>query len=336
MNSLSEVLDWLRSFDVERALGLRPSWPRVAVELEPRQLSAVRLKAKRRGTPLLEGQDVRELSEPGVPPTMFDQTVKPGQELADRVRESLEALGVRPGRVSLLLPDNLAKISLVTLPERPSSYKQLLEIIRFKMHRALPFRFSEATLTFQLLPGEGQGLSLLVALMRRALVERYEQVMEAVGTRPGLIDVCTPSLFNLCRERIDAAGSDGDVALLNCTGSYFSLVVVRKGKIIFFRCKSYTLGEQHSAAGNGMLTREVANSFSYYEEKLGGEGIGTMLVRSVTAPFEELSRNLAELGVQRVELVDPLSAVKLAEGTSVDPDTGQRIAPAVGAVVGRG
>ena len=48
-------------------------------------------------------------------------------------------------------------------------------------------------------------------------------------------------------------------ALLNSTADYFSLVIVRGGRPIFFRCKS--LGEEPPAAnGNGVLVREMAGS----------------------------------------------------------------------------
>jgi hypothetical protein len=48
----------------------------------------------------------------------------------------------------------------------------------------------------------------------------------------------------------------------------------------------------------------VANSFSYYEEKLGGRGVGTILLRSVATPVEELQSSLAGLGVERIEPLD--------------------------------
>lgn len=330
------MLDRLRSFDMERALGLRPVWPRVALELDGRAVTLVRIRKRRRGAPLLEAHRVCELAEPAVPSTVFDANGQPGEELGRRLRETFEVAGVRPGRVSVVLPDNLARIALLSLPERPSSRRQLLEIIRFKMHRAVPFRFSEAEVSFQLLPHEGAGTTILVALIRRTLVERYEQVLSGIGARAGLLDLCTPNLINLCRARVDAATADGDVALLNCTTQYFSLVIVRKQRLIFYRCKNHATAGDGSRGANGMLTREVANSFSYYEEKLGGRGIGTILVRSVGPTFEELSESLAGLGVPRVEAIDPLERLSLGEGLAVAPELVQRIAPAVGAVVGRG
>jgi len=334
-NSISDFVERIRGLDVERALGLRPNWPKVAMALDGRELSMVRLKTSRRAAPVLEAFETRELDEAGVPATLSEQNGAPGNGFLASLSSAFEALGSRPGPVSLVLPDNLAKISLLELPERPPNRRQLLEVIRFKMHRAVPFRFSEATLSFQLVPGPGPGVSVLVALMRRELVERYERLLEAAGSKPGLIDLCTPNLLNLCRDRIDAASGQGDVALLNCTSSYFSLIFVRQGRVIFYRCKNYRFGSSQPDALREILARELANSLAYHREKLAGERISTMLVRSVDSTREDLNEILSEMELDSVESIDPTSNLTLPDGVSIDDPLGQRLAPAIGAAVGR-
>jgi Tfp pilus assembly PilM family ATPase len=333
--SLAGVIERIRGFDLERAVGLRAAPPRVALELDRQAFTLVRVKPRRGGKPALEGLQLLPLEEPGVPGTLFDADPLPAEQLGAHFRQMFEGGGVRPGRVSLVLPDNLAKVALLPLPERPASRQQLVEIIRFKVHRAVPFRLSEASLSYQVLPGEGRGVTLLVALMRQALVERYEQALESVGARPGLVDLCTPNLLNLCRARIDAASAAGDVALLNCTQTYFSLMIVRQGRLIFYRCKTWTPGESGAERTNGVLARETASSFAYYQEKLGGQGIGTLLLRSVAAPCEELAGRLTQLGVASVEPIDPTAVVSPGNGMLLDSAIAQRIAPALGAAAGR-
>ena len=255
---------------------------------------------------------------------------------ADRIRDLFEATGTQPGRVSLVLPDNLAKITLLQLPERPASARQLEELVRAKMRRSVPFRLDDARLSYQPLAGPAGEFAVLVVLVRRALVERLEGVLESLGARPGLIDICTPNLINLCREQlVQRSRSDGDAALLNCAGNYFSLVIVRDGRLIFFRCKTFAPAEHQSSGPNGMLVREVSNSFSYYREKLAGEGVRTVLVRTVSEPFEQIAERLGGLGCECVERIDPTAILTLGEDVNLDPERAQRIAPAIGAVAGR-
>lgn len=335
MASLTDMLEQLRGFDLGRAVGLRPPSPDVALELERKSMTLVRLRPKRRRRPTLEAYKIQAVSEAAVPATIFDQDVVPPERLREQLRELYESAATRPGPVSVVLPDNLAKISLVSLPERPPTRKHLEEALRFKVRRSVPFRLRDAALSYQVIPSEGDRMTILVALIRRSLVERYEQALEAIGARPGLIDLCTPSLLNLCRKQLAALAPGGDVALLNCAHNYFSLVIFRGQRLIFFRCKTYSMRAEAPAEVNGMLAREVDYSLSYYEEKLSGEGLGTLLVRSADRPVEEVTRELNGLDVKQVLPIDPEVSSPSENGQQVDPPTAQRIAPALGAAVGR-
>jgi type IV pilus assembly protein PilM len=335
MASLSDMVEQLRGLNLERAIGLRPECPRVALEFERKSISLVRLKTKRRRRPVLESYRVQTLNEPGVPATISDPDLIEQSRLAESLQKLFESCGVRPGKVALVLPDNLAKLSLLTLPERPPSRRQLEEVIRFKTRRGVPFRLADAAMSYQLLPSEGKGLSILVAVIRRALIERYERALESIGARPGVVDLCTPNLLNLCRGKMVASREEGDVAFLNCAGTYFSLAIARRSRLVFFRCKTYSMGNGDPGPINGLLARELGYSLSYYEEKLAGQGIRKLFVRSGEVPFEELSGQLAGLDADHVELIDPVASVESEDGGKVEPALAQRLAPALGAVLGR-
>jgi len=336
MSSISDMIEQLRGLDIERRLGLRPEYPRVALELDRGALTLVRLKAKRRGRPQLETFQVQTLATEQLPRTIADPSLAGLDGLGDSLRQLFETAGVRPGKLTLVLPDNLAKLGLLSLPERPPSRKQLEEVIRFKTRRGVPFKLADAAMSYQVLPSPGKGVSILIALMRRALVERCEEILESVGARPGLVDLCTPNLLNLCRSKIESVADQGDVALLNSAGAYFSLAILRDSRLVFLRCKSYAMGNGSPGPSNGQLARELSYSMSYYEEKLGGQGIGTLFVRSVDEPIEEIGRHLTGLAAENVITIDPVAGLDTEESGSLAPDMAQRIAPALGAALGRG
>jgi hypothetical protein len=334
MESLTSLVDRVRSVSFERALGLRPPYPPVVLELDTDEVRLVRMKRRRGGRMLLEAHGVKPLPPGSIPDSIFQPVTVATTELTTNLRSLFEHTGTRPGRVSLLLPDNLAKISLIQIPEKPGSRRQLDELVRSKMRRAVPFRLEDSRLSYQLLPGEGGGVSVLVVVVRLAVVERLERALESVGARTGLVDICTPNLLNLCRAEMSAEAPDGkDTALLNCTRNYFSLVIVRNQRVIFFRCKTFAHVEE--TGPNGALVREVANSLSYYREKLSGEGIATIFVRSLATPGEEIGVKVRDLGCERVEQLDVAPTIELAEGVNLEPQLARRIAGAIGAAVGR-
>ncbi len=335
MSVLDPILAPFRSLSLKGSTLLRPAVPPVAVEVSADEIVLVRVKRKGGGKIELESAQIRSLATAGPTPIGARPAVATSEELSARLTELFGNGGGRPGRSSLVLPDSLAKVTLLTLPERPSSAKQLDEIVRFKLRKSVPFRLDEAAIAWQVLPGgTGPEATVLVAAMPRAAVEPYERAFAAIGARVGLVTLCTPNLFNLWKGQLAQAPGDGDVALLNCTPSYFSLLIVRAGRLIFYRCKPLVLGEEGMESTDDVVERELSSSLSYYQDKLGGTSVSTVVVRTVSRPFEDLAAVLAGLGVGNVELLDPTRFLSAANGAGIDPLTAQKIAPAVGAASG--
>ncbi len=334
MSTLASITDRIRGSVQEWMPTLRPAYPPVALEIDSREMVLVRLMRKGRGKPSLQAHDVRPMPA-GEPLSMFQPSLGPVAEISGAIQDMLAKTGTKPGKISLVMPDNVAKISLLALPERPPTRKHMNEILRFKLRRSVPFRMDDAVISYQIIPADGKAVNVLVALMHRLVVEQFESAVLAAGARPGLVDLCTPNLLNLCRKEMNDLNRDGhDVALLNCAGSYFSLVIVRSGRIIFFRSKTIRSngGEQ---AEHNVLTRELNHSLAYYQDKLEGAGIHTLLVRAVEG-CEALLPALEKLGFGSIRPVDPAVSLENTSNLRMEPAMAQRLAPAVSAAVGRG
>ncbi len=336
MSLVASLIEPFRRIDLERWALLRASVPPVAVEMDRAEMVLVRLRPRRRGRPVLEAHASRPLPDQLAEGSNLRVSLGEVEETTRKARELFESTGTRPGRVSLVLPDNLARVSLLSFPERPPSRRHLDEMIRFKLRKSVPFRLEEAAISYQVLPSVGAELQVLVALMLRSVVEQFEQVFEAVGARPGRVDLSTLSLYNLCRRDIEkASGRERDVALLNCARGYFSLLIVRGDRPLFYRSKSLSGEDGGAEVPEPVLNRELATSVSYYQEKLGGQGISTTFVRDVTAPPGQRSGSLEAIGLGSVVPVHPAGSLDLPAGRDLDPMAGQRIAPAVGAAARR-
>jgi hypothetical protein len=210
-------------------------------------------------------------------------------------------------------------------------------MLRFKLRRSVPFRLEDAVISSWALPGSGPELNVLVAVMMRSVVEQYEAAFEAAGARPGLIDLCTPSLFNLARTGLGkVVGSGSDAALLNCTRNYFTLMIMRADRVVFFRCKSHAGGDEDDTSGRlSVMARELSSSFSYYSEKLGGAGVGVVCVRAMSPGLDEVVPMLERIGVPAVRAIDAAEALDRSSSRRFEPLEGQRLAPALGAASGR-
>ncbi len=337
MSALEAILTRVKRLDPEVLLEFRPAYPPVAIEIDRGQLTLVRVKRRGRMRPILEAHRVQPAPEHAVGATIFRPNLGSVEEMTGQARELFEKSATKPGKVSLILPDNLAKVSIVSLPERPATRKQLREMLRFKLRRSVPFRLEDAVISSWALPGVGSEMHLLVAVMLRSVVEQYEAAFSAIGARPGLVDLCTPSLFNLVRPDLEKAVAEGsDTALLNSTRNYFTLMIVRADRVVFFRCKTYAAGEEEDPSGRlAVMGRELTSSLSYYEQKLSGAGIGTVFVRAVSPGPDDVVPVLDRIGVSSVRTIDPAAALEPGAGPRFAPEDGQRLAPALGAASGR-
>lgn len=335
MSGVSNLVERLRSSTIDRLPALRPAYPPVALEIGHSEIVLVRLKKRGRGKPELVAHRSVPMPEDARATSIFRPTLGSTAEIVQSVRRLLDDTGTKPGRLSIVLPDNLAKVSILHLPEAPGSRKQLDEIVRFKLRRAIPFRLEEARITYQAIPGAARGIDILVVVMRRFAVEQYESIATSVGARAGLVDLSTPNILNLARSRVAAMNGDGgDVAVLNCAAGYFTLVIVRGGRVIFFRSKSLPDDLEGNAA-HDLLGREIAHSLAYYRDKLEGKSLERAVIRSATIAPEIIEATLTDAGFSQIELLDPSTSLQLADGVRLDPGVAQRIAPSIGAAAGR-
>jgi hypothetical protein len=314
-------------------------YPPTAFEIGGSELTAVRLRRDRTGRRLL-GYGIAPLEMPG-PGHASPASVLKGDghgTLKTAVERAAESAGIRSGKASLILPDSLARVWLLQLPEIPRGHQPMLELIRWKIKRSVAFRIEDAVISWQILsrPAGTEPAVVLVGLLQGPVVHGYEKVFAAAGFKIGLVDLCSFNLFNAYRQTIEKDGLDEpDFALLNATEAYFTLMIFRRGNLIFYRCKTHSDGEGAAPAERERtFRRELATSLSYYTEKLKGLALAKTYARVVDTALVSWRETVDSLGFGQVETIDPGKIVKLPD--EMDPRTAADLAPALGAAIGRG
>jgi hypothetical protein len=316
-------------------------YPATAIEIAPDAVAAVRLRSDRSGKSLagygivpLSVSPTEVATGPHVAPHL-----KPGSaaELKRAISEAILSAGIRPGKASLLIPDSLARVWLLQLPELPRGGAAMVEMIRWKIKRGVTTRVEDNVISWQILarPSGNDPAVVLVGLVPRALVAEYEGLLASVGLKVGLVDIASFNLFNAYRPAIGANGGPaGDFAFINATESYFTLMLFRKSELVFYRCKSHAEGEAGRPEERARtFRRELATSLSYYTEKLKGVRIERTFVRIADPALEDAGPVLDSLGFGRIEAIDPSKIANLPG--EIHESTARYLATAMGAASGR-
>jgi len=324
--------------------GGRVNWPHVAFEVGGPEIVLARLTKDADRKWGLTSFDVAPMPEGVTEGDAFRLTLKAPDRLKSIVAAMLQKEGVKTRTVSLVIPDHLARVSIIPLESLPRSRRDLAEMLRWKMKKSVPFKVEDAALDYEVMPlnGGNGGFQVLVALIPRHIVAEHEEVFISQGIRPGLVELSSFALVNLYRNVIDhEVPAGGDFMVVNITGSFFTVMIFRAGRILFYRCKAFTADDDGSMEGRRrLLRREVQASLVYYQERLAGTDLARLYVRTtgLAAP-EALSALSVDSMPVAAEPLDvrralPMSGRIDATGDRAD-ELLQKLAPAVGAAVGR-
>ena len=310
--------------------------PSVALQIASRFVSAIAL-GRRGGAPVVAAHAVEALPAGALTATLTGQNVADRPAVVQAVSRVLGQLGGRQRRVALVLPDSVAKVSLVRLDSVPARAQDLDQLIHWHVRKSAPFPIDEAQVTYS--PGaatpEG-GREFVVALARREVVQEYERVCAEAGVHAGIVDIATFSLVNA----VLAAGREvvGDWLLVHLTPDYGSIVILRGQDLIFFRNRAEGSDES--------LPDLVHQTAMYYEDRLAGGGFARVVVAGVgadggptasaTSTLEGMRRQIeAKLGV-KTETVDPQRVARFSDRIAADATLAITIAPLLGALAGAG
>ena len=305
---------------------LRTPPPDVALEINQAQVAAARV-AWRGGQAVITGHASETLPAGAVQPGLSALNVADVPALSQVIARVFAELGARPSRVALVLPDTVAKVSLVKLEQVPAKSADLNEIVKWQVRKTSPFPIEQAVLSLS--PGRrgsDGGSEFVVSFARSEVIHQYEQACAMAGAHAGLVDLSTFSVIN---SILAAPGAPtGDWLLVHVTDSYFSLAVLRDNALLFFR--------NRSDEAEGTLADLMHQTAMYYEDRLNGAGFARVLIAGgsrLPGGTEPVRRAVeARIGIT-VEPVDPRAAAALQDRIAVSPDLLDTLAPLTGVLL---
>jgi type IV pilus assembly protein PilM len=276
--------------------------PEVAVEIASGHVSAARLEM--RGSQPAVSDHASEPLPPGaLVPSLTAANVHDRAAIEATLGRVLDRLG-RPRRIGLVVPDVIAKVSLLRFEKVPPRAQDLDQLVRWQVRKTAPFPIEEGQVTYVSGIVAPDGQDFIVSVARRAVIEEYEGLCAAAGAHAGIVDLATFNVINAVIAGTRAP--DGDWLLVNIAADFASIAIVRGADLIFFRNRG---GE-----GDGTLADLVHQTAMYYEDRLSGGGFTRVILAGggqTPAEMEDVRRSLAGRLSIGVESLDPRSAAAL-------------------------
>jgi type IV pilus assembly protein PilM len=297
-----------------------------AIEIDARRVTAVSISGQG-ASRVLSGHATEPLPAGVVEPALNGTNVHDQAALARAIRAAVERLSPRPRRVALVLPDTVAKVSLLRFDKVPAKPQDLEQLIRWQIRKAAPFKIEEAQLSwFQGVALADGGREFVVMAARRDIIESYERACDAAGVHAGIVDLATMNLVNAV---IVASAPASDWLLVHVAADYATIAVARGRELIFFRNRAMDADEDLAA-----LVHQTA---MYHEDRLGGGAFSRVVMAGGSSRGAEVAdrirRRIEERLGTSVETLDFRAAVALRDRITIAPELIDALAPCVGVIL---
>ena len=294
--------------------------PDLAIEIAADRVAAARI-TWHGSSASVGGYVVEPLPAGAVQPSLVSPNMPDVGAVGKALAQALGKLGGRGRRAALVVPDTVAKVSLIRFEKVPPSPKDLMELVRWQVRKSAPFPIEQSVVSFTpgVKPAEG-GQEFIVSVAREDIVTQYEAACTQAGVRVGLVDLATFSIVNSVLAGNGAP--QGDWLVVHPTSSSATLAVLRGPDVIFFR--------NRAEESEGPLADIVHQTAMYYEDRLKGRGFSRVLLTGGDPSGDALRRALEDRLQVKVEGVDPRAGAALVDRISATPEMLSGLAPLVG------
>ena len=314
--------------------------PDVAVEIASGRVSAASLEM-RGGQPVVAAHATETLPDGALVPGLTAHNIRDRAIVLAALKSVLERVG-RPRRIGLLIPDIVAKVSIVRFEQVPARTQDLEQLVRWQMRKAAPFPIEDAQIAYVQGLQTAEGHEFIVSMAKREIIEEYEGLCAAAGAQAGLVDLSTFNVINAVLAGTGApladpstgsgssrASSREDWLLVNIAADYASIALLRGTNLIFFRSRA--------ADTDGTLADLVHQTAMYYEDRLKGGGFARVILAGAAAAgprqaadIEQVRHSLEERLTATVDTVDPRAAAALTDRIAAAPALLDTLAPLIG------
>jgi Tfp pilus assembly PilM family ATPase len=295
----------------------------VAVEIATRRVTVVALDGGASGR-VIEAYASEPLPEGAVQPALVGVNIADAGTVAGVLSRALDRAGLgSTSRAALIVPDSVARVTLLTFDQVPARTQELEELIRWQVRKATPFPIADATVGHFIAHRADGKTTVAATIARRDVLAQYEAVTSAAGIHAGIVDLASFNVMNAVMGTGEPPA--GDWLLVHLAADATTLAVLRGGELMFYR--------HRPAVDQEPLGALVHQTAMYHEDRLGGGKFEHVWLCGAAASAEAVRAEIAaRLGVP-AEAVDVRPVASFREAVPVTGDVLDALAAPVGVLL---
>lgn len=142
--------------------------------------------------------------EPGVlTVTPLADNVQNSEAITARLERLLPRNGTRKRRqVALVLPDYMARVTVLDFDSFPSASEDQISLVRFRVRKSVPYDIDSAAISYwvQASRGRSKEIDVVVATASLEIVARYEALFRHLNCQPGMVITSALAALSLYKE----------------------------------------------------------------------------------------------------------------------------------------
>jgi Tfp pilus assembly PilM family ATPase len=300
---------------------LTPVPPQVAIEIAAHRITVVEVAGAGGSVTAYAGEG---LPDGVVTPATTGANVTQPDVVRGAIARALERAGLTATRrAALVVPDSVARVSLLSFDQAPARAQDLDQLVHWQLRKSAPFPIEEAVISHFPASADGGRLSVATILTRRDVLAQYEALATGLGIHAGIVDLAS---FNVMNAIMSAAPPDErDQLVVHVAAEATTLAILRGTSLMFYR-------HRHTADDEplGALVHQTA---MYHEDRLGGGGFSRVWLSGAGADGDEARRQISSRTEAPVEIVDVRPAAAVDGLESPSPDVLDALAAPVGVLV---
>lgn len=300
---------------------LAPTPPSTAIEIASHRVTVAGL-TRTGAKPTVSAYASEPLTADAVVPAPSGRNIPEPAPVVDALKRALERTGLRSAsRVALVVPDSVARVTLLTFEKLPAKAAELDQLIRWQLKKATPFPIEEAAVSSFVANTTEQGTTIAAVVARRDVIGEYESVVSALGIHAGIVDLAS---FNVMNAIVAGGGATGDSLVVTLAAEATSLAILRGADLMFYR--------HRAAVDEEPLSALVHQTAMYHEDRLGGTKFGRVWISgsAFVGGAAQARRGISEHLGAPAETVDVTSVIQFRDPAGAPQDVLDALAAPIG------